>query len=372
MHPRVIWAIIRKDAIDIWLNKPTLVGLIYPILMSLVFLLISRVVGGSADNLLVFDPGESSLVQVVATAFPNAKVVRAGSAAEVEAAFRANDTRQKGAYAAGLILPSSFDKDLRAGGRPALRVFVNRATVNAPSVESLRTAIVNYARTVAQPQPPVEVSIIEINPPATANTGAILGRVYTPLVVLLSLTVGTTFMPLLLLEEKERKTLRMLLVTPASFADVLMGKLLIVLFFQFTVTWVALLIQGGFSGQVPLVLLYVIIGACFSLSLGLFFGSLFSTASAAGTVAGLVSIVYIIGGLFVGPLGQMVGNGPVLQIARLLPTYYLAEGVVNASQNLGAWSSHLVDIGVVLGSSVVLLAISAWALRRQSAVLALI
>ncbi len=99
---------------------------------------------------------------------------------------------------------------------------------------------------------------------------------------------------------------------------------------------------------------------------------MFNTASAAGTVAGFVAIVYILGGLFVGQLGQILGDGLVLQIARLLPTYYLAEGVVNASQNLGSWGSNLLDIGVILGSTLVLLAISAWELRRQSAVLATI
>jgi hypothetical protein len=62
----------------------------------------------------------------------------------------------------------------------------------------------------------------------------------------------------------------------------------------------------------------------------------------------------------------------VKHIVRLIPTYYLADGVANASQNLGSAGSHLVDIGVLVGSSIVLLAISAWALRRQSAVLAMI
>jgi ABC-type multidrug transport system permease subunit len=61
-----------------------------------------------------------------------------------------------------------------------------------------------------------------------------------------------------------------------------------------------------------------------------------------------------------------------LQLAKILPTYYLAEGVLNATQNLGSWSSNLLDIGVLLVSTVVLLAISTWALRRQSAVLAII
>jgi ABC-2 type transport system permease protein len=372
MHLRVIWAIIRKDALDIWLNKSTLFGLIYPIFMSLVFLLISHLVGRSSNNLLIYNPGNTNLAQVVAEAFQNPKVTQASSAAEVKAAFGPNGTQKKSTYTLGLILPANFDSSLRAGNRPAMSLFLNGSSVNAQTEALLQTAIINYARATANPQPPVTITTAVINPSSSTKTGALLAQVYSPLVLLLSLIVGTTFIPLLLLEEKEKKTLRMLLVTPASFSDILIGKLMIVLIFQLAITSVALAIQGGFSGDVPLVVFYVLIGAFFSLSLGLFFGSVFNTASAAGTVAGIVAIIYIVGGLFVGQLGQIIGNSLVLQIARLLPTYYLAEGVANAIQNLGSLSTNLIDTSVILVSTLILFAISAWELRRQSAVLAII
>jgi hypothetical protein len=70
--------------------------------------------------------------------------------------------------------------------------------------------------------------------------------------------------------------------------------------------------------------------------------------------------------------GELLGNGLVLKIARILPTYYLADGIVNASQNLGSPGSKLLVIDIILGSTVIFLEFSAWALRRQSAVLATI
>ena len=130
--------------------------------------------------------------------------------------------------------------------------------------------------------------------------------------------------------------------------------------------------MGGFTGNVMLVLFYVVLGAFFSLSLGLLFGSLFNSVTSASTVAGLVSMVYILSGIFVGQMGQILGNGPALQIVRLIPTYYLADGAANASQNLGSSGSNLLDISVIVGSTLVLFAISVWALRRQSAILAMI
>jgi ABC-2 type transport system permease protein len=164
----------------------------------------------------------------------------------------------------------------------------------------------------------------------------------------------------------------MLLITPASFVDILVGKLLVVLVFQLAITSVVLAILGGFSGAVPLVVLYVLLGACLSLSLGLLYEYMFNSVQSAGTVAGLVSIIYIVSGIFVGQFGELLGNGPVLQIARFITPYYLAEGLANASKNLSSLGSNLLDISIILGSTAIFLAISVWALRRQSAVLVVI
>jgi cytochrome oxidase assembly protein ShyY1 len=88
--------------------------------------------------------------------------------------------------------------------------------------------------------------------------------------------------------------------------------------------------------------------------------------------SGQLILIYVIAGIFVGQLGQMPSSSPAYRIARILPTYCIAEGAYNASQNLGSFSSNLLDIGVILGSTIVLFAIATWVLRRQSEVLALI
>lgn len=371
-HLRSIWAIVRKDLLEIWLNKSSLIGLLYPIIMSLLFFLITHVVGSSSSNLLIYNPGNSALAQAVSAALPNTRVVQAASPEEVQAAFGPDGTRKKSSYMVGLIIPDGFDASLRAGEQPEVSLFVNGSTLNAQAMVLPQAVIINYARTVAQPEAPVKVLTTTINPTKTGKAGIQLNLVYLPLTLLLSLTVGTIFIPNLLLEEKEKKTLRMLLVSPATFRDILIAKLLVVLVFQLAMTCVVLVIQNGFTGAVPLVLLYVLVGACFSLALGLFFGSVFNSTASAGSVGGIAAIVFILGGLFVGQLGQLLGTGIISQLVRLLPTYYLADGVVNAAQNLGSISTHLLDFGVVLGSTVVLLGIAGWALRRQSAVLAIV
>ncbi len=209
-----------------------------------------------------------------------------------------------------------------------------------------------------------------INPPTTNDVGNLLGLLYGTMGLLVSFMVSISLMPGLLIEEKEKKTLRMLMVSPASFTDVILGKLLIVLGYQFLLSLLVLTILGGFTGQVGMVLLYTLLGACMSLAIGLLLGGAFQTASAAGAISGMLTFVYVIPTFFTGPLGAIIGNSSVNQFARVLPTYYLADGVYSAVQNQGTFGSHLLDLSVLLATTLVLLALTVWTLRRQSSVAA--
>jgi ABC-2 type transport system permease protein len=69
-------------------------------------------------------------------------------------------------------------------------------------------------------------------------------------------------------------------------------------------------------------------------------------------------------------MGALFGNNPIIQIMKVFPTYYIADGAYNAMQNQGTLSAHLLDLGIVLGSTLMLIAVTAWILRRQSSVAA--
>lgn len=372
MHPRAIWAIVRKDALDLVLNKATLGGLLAPILMSLVYLFIIKVVGNRTTNILVYDPGGSGVVQAVMAALPAPKVTQAGSAADVTAAFESQGARQAVHYGVGLVVPRDFDENVRTGTRPQLQLYVDQNIVAPQSEALVQAAIADYGRALVNMPPPVDLATTEINPPTKRGVEVDLQGLYVPIALLLSLVVGTTFTPQLLIEEKETKTLRMLMVSPASFEDVLLGKLLVILAYQLALTGLTLAILGAFAGQIGLVILYAVLGGCFSLALGLLLGSAFNTVSAAAAVEGPVIIIYILAGLFVGPLGQLLSSNPASRLARILPTYYIAEGAYNALRQAGTLGSNLLDIGVILGCTVALLAASAWILRRQSGVMAML
>lgn len=370
MHLRTILAVARKDAIDILLNKTTITILLMPILLALLFLMMSKLVGSHTTNMLVYNPGQSPVVQVVSKAFDQVHITEASSPAEVTAAFGPNGSSKESAYDVGLIVPTGFESALQAGSNPQMSLYLNGNNLNNQNSILIQAAITDYARQVASPQSPVTLATSMINPPPTANVGDLLGTYYGAVVLLMSFMVGTSLMPGLLIEEKEKKTLRMLMVTPASFADVILGKLLIALVYQLLLSIIVVAIEGGFTGQIPLILLYMLLGSCLSLALGLLLGGIFQTASTAGAVGGMLMFIYIIPAIFTGPLATLLGNSPLLTLIKILPTYYIADGAYNAMQNQGTLNGHLLDIGVLLGTTLALIAITTWVLRRQSSVVA--
>jgi len=69
----------------------------------------------------------------------------------------------------------------------------------------------------------------------------------------------------------------------------------------------------------------------------------------------------------------MTADHPTLtQVIKVLPTYYIADGAINAVQNHGTSGSMLLDFTVVLGSIIILFLVAVWALRRQATVVSTI
>lgn len=174
----------------------------------------------------------------------------------------------------------------------------------------------------------------------------------------------------LLIEEREKKTLRMLLISFASFTDMVLGKLLVALGYQLLIACLVIAIQRGFSGNVPVLVLFVLLGASFALSLGLLAGGLFQSNGALGGFIAIVSLVLMLSGFSVGSLALLIGGSgsPILQIMKILPTFYIAQGAYDAMNNQSDLNNILFNGGMILAWTVILCIGAAWLLRRQAQV----
>ena len=369
-HLRAILAIARKDALDIVLDRAKLVGLAGPIALTLLYLLVGSVISGHITTILIYNPEHSQLEQVIDSAFTSPNTTEAGSPDAVNAAFGSNGAHKKSAYDVGLIIPADFEQSLRAGAHLQVELYLNGANITTQQNILLQATIKNYARTVATPIPPASLITATINP-QTSRSPFKVSKFYSIIVLPISLLVGLTLMPGLLIEEKEKKTLRMLMVSPASFADVVLGKVVVALGCQLAVSLIVRAVIGGFVGNTPLILLYTLLGGSFAVVVGLLLGSVLQTASAAGGLEIPIIFAFIIPGIFI-PLAGVgyLSSNPILQIIKILPTYYFVDGVYNAIQNQGSLGGNALDIGVTVGSVLIILLLSLWGLRRQASVAA--
>ena len=381
VHLRSILAIARKDAVDIWLDRSKLVALLGPIALTLVWLVLGHLLNPQPNQpnqptaLLVYNPSHSGLEQVISGTFPNPQITVASSPAQVSAAFGASGASPSASYDVGLVIPAGFENILKAGIRPQVSLYVNGSTVSSPQAALLQAAISYYARTVVTPTSPVSLMTATFHPaptPTASISSFSLGNYYTNIVLPLSLFATLGLLPGLLIEEKEKKTLRMLMVSPASYTDVMVGKVLVVFVYQMALSLFVLALFGAFSGMVvPLVLLYVVSGVILVLSVGLLLGTMLETAGSVGGLGTLVVFTFIIPAIFI-PLVPYLSGNAITQIIKIFPTYYVAEGFYNALHNQGSFSSNVLDIGITLGSALLIFAGTAWLLRRQAQVVTVI
>ncbi|HEY7349440.1 MAG TPA: ABC transporter permease [Ktedonobacterales bacterium] len=373
MRLRIIRAIARKDALDLLLNKQSLFTLLSPIMLAVLFLVFGILLGTSTTEILVYDPGyqpNRGVEQVLTGAFSNSHITQASSAQQVADAFGANGAKKKASYAVGLVVPPDFEASLRAEQRPALHLYLNGDDINNQQSQLLQSALANYSRAVVSPAP-ITLSASTINPPSTHSIADFLVGFYALASLLSSFFVGMAVVPGLIIEEKEKKTLRMLMVSPASWVDVISAKLLVALGYQLLLSLIALGIARGFMGQIPLLLVFVLLGSLFSVALGALAGCIFKSQGALGGFSGIAMILFIVP-IFFSDQIELVGNNLVSQMIKVLPTYWLGEGIARALRSQTTLESILLDAGIVVGSTLLIFLLSVWGLRRQASVVSTI
>ena len=364
IHLRTTLAIARKDALDILLNKATVVMLLTPVLLTVFFAVLSGLLGSKPARLLVYNPQLSGVSQAVSSTLARSQIVVASSPQEVSSAFAPDRNTP---YALGLVVPPGFDESLQRGEHPRLVLYLNGNELNDMQRQAVVHALNDYASALAHPQPPAEITLTTLH--ASASTfNPDLGTFYVVMALLTSISVGISLVSNLLVEEKEKKTLRVLLVSPASLPDIVLGKLLVGLVYQFLLSLVVMVVLNGFVGNLPLVFLFVLLITSFGLALSLLAGSIFRTTSGLGGFLGVVSLLFVIPAVFSSSLGMLFGNTLVLRFMRALPTYYMADGLLNALGGQSEVGGILLDLLITLGCTLLCLSAAIWILHRQAAV----
>jgi ABC-2 type transport system permease protein len=368
IHLRSTLAIFRKDTLDILFSIPTVSMLLTPVVLSVLFAVLSGLIASPPIKLLVYNPDGSHVSEVVSQTLSASRVTAAGFPDDVSAAFAPG---KNPSYTLGMIVPPGFDASLERGEHPRLALYFNENQLNALQRQRVVGVINNYAGDISSALPTV-IIIPTTSDPTTLLLSLDMNVFYVSLALLTSISVGISLVSTLLVEEKERKTLRMLLISPATLTDVVLAKLLVGVAYQLILSVVVMALLHGFVGNLPLVLLFVLLITGFGHGLSLLAGSIFSTTSGLGGFLGIVSLLFVLPAVFASPLGAFFGTGLVQGALRLLPTYYMADGLLNALQNQGTAASALLDLSVTFVGTLICLVAAIWILHRQTAVTATI
>ena len=355
MNTGIVSAITRKDVVDAIRHRYLLTALVTPLFVALLFRVLLP--GGTGDKILtivVHDGGDSGLVTELRKT-PQISVVLADSAdataGEVE---RIKAT-------GGLAVPAGFDADMAANKQPQLTVYVNNQKTIFEQA-AFRRLLDQLVRSFAKQPEPARLVWVDVD--KSTNPQALSGRLDQILLpLLLILTFGMTgafVVPLLIVEEKEKRTLDFLLSSPASLNEIIVGKALTGVVYTLLIAGLLLGINRQSIQSWPLTMLTIVVGLLFVVGVGLVIGSVLKNTMQVNTWASIVLIVLM------APSFPSLGiTGWFDKVMRVIPTYYLSEALKLSMA--GTVSSQLwMYLAVLAGCTVIVFFAATWALHRRS------
>jgi ABC-2 type transport system permease protein len=355
MNSRVVAAIARKDLVDAIRNRYLLVALVTPLLVAILFrILLPGLNNLSNLTVVVHDPGKSGLVTQLRT-MPQIKLV------ETSSADGASSEVEKSKAVGALVLPGNFDADVAAGKHPELTVYVNNRK-NMMEQATFRRLVKQLVLSLVKDPAPARLVWIDVaKDPASQPLGELnVNQMLLPLLLLLAFGMtGALVVPLLLVEEKEKRTLDFLLTSPASLTEIVTGKALTGVVYSLLIAALLLALNHKLIGNWPLTLLTILLGILFVVAIGLFMGSLFKNTMQVNTWASLALFALL------APAFPAPGLPASLETAmHFVPTYYFIDALKLSIAGTGSrrlW----VDLAVLLTCTLVAFFAATWGLRRE-------
>jgi ABC-2 type transport system permease protein len=261
---------------------------------------------------------------------------------------------------AGLVLPVDFDAAVAAGEHPDLEFYVSGESLASTRVILAVTAV-DLVRDIAGSDPPVTVVI---TPVGDQDYAPISDRLL-PTMVIYAVMIAAMFLPAAsLIDEREKRTLDAVLVTPTRMSDVLIGKGAFATVLAVILGFVTLALNGALAGQPATMALVLAIGSVMLALMGL----------ALGLWAKDITTMYTTikgGGIFIFlPVFFVLFPGLPQWIPKLIPTYYFLQPIYDIAINGQSFVDVAPELLMAIGICVALVPMVAWVARRAERELA--
>ena len=351
MNPTCIKAIAKKDAIQAVRNRLVLLALLSGVIFSLVYYALPSTVE-ETFMLAVYDKGDSQLLAELAeTDEEGVYVGLFSSEEEVKNAVERED------YMVGIVYPEDFDSKIMSGQKPHVTLYFKS---NQP--ESMRTAVENLMQLFVEYAITGKVSFEikeEILGEDMAGKHIPLREQSVAMYLLMALMMEMWTISTLIVEESAAGTLKAVLVTPATPADVILAKGTVGISYSLSVAFAILILTWSIRGNVPVLFLGILLGGILAVTMGLFLGSLTEDIVGSYAYVGAPFLVLMLPALLI-----FLPNVS-LSVVKVVPTYYLIDAF-NQILNHGAGLQDVwKDFLVVAVCDIVFLVLGIYALRRR-------
>jgi len=351
MNIKTIAILARKDLIDSIRTPRLLIIIITPLVISLAIGLFFN------DNftlkLTLYSPTPTQLTAALRE-MEFVEILTQDTAEEVQLAIE-NDTAK-----VGIILPDNFDNALANSEFPqVIFLLADNSTESRAGLSLVQQTI-----QLLSPVPSPVTSSIKVLQPDIEQGISLRGNLkMNQFAVVMWLVMGLVsngimLVPTLVVEEREKKTLDALLISPASYSDVAMSKALVGVIYSMASGSFILFAQGGLTENIMFTLMLLLIGSLALSFLGLLVGSLAENIHTLNSYGSLLifplTLPAIIG---------ILGPNPYIQYLQFLPTYHLVQGIAFAMS--GQSESILPNfIALVIECFVIFCAV-VWSLKRR-------
>lgn len=348
MNPRRIGVLLYREFVQGPKNFIFIFAVVVPLVLSFVLSLLFGTLFAGKPRLGINDVGDSRFTRL-AEAMDAFTVRKFVSEAELK------EATQIGAVDVGIVLPADFDARVAGGQATHMLAYVWGESLLKDRA-MLVVAMTAWVRAIAGHESPVEIATTVLgNTPALPWEDRLL-----PFVVMMSIMFGGIMLPASsLVTEKQKHTLSALAVTPTTMGEIYVSKGLMAVVVSAVMGLVILALNRALGSSLSLLIGVLILGAILAAEFGVLLGvlvkdinSLFATVKSMGLVLYAPALIY------------MFPEVPQW-IAKLFPTYYVIQPVIEISQHGAGLSEIAWQLAVLVVFILAMGVIVALLTRRQ-------
>lgn len=366
MNLRIIRAIVKKDLVDVLKHKSLAMVLLVPLFIAAIYLILN-LSAQSPTRVLVYNPDNVPLSDTLRLVVPHISVDNAANPDEV----RSKLADANSPYQYGLVIPAGAIAAMKAGQHPKLAIYINgqkardfydqqRASQSFFAyfqAQSGQAPAYEPVSTVFNPDPHSATDYIEL----ARQNGALFAAIALAIV---PIAVGIQILPGLMVEEKEKKTIRLLLTSPGRAIDIVIAKSIVSFFYTIILSLLITLAFLSSIADFPSLFVFIVLGNLFACALGILFGAFFNDIQTLYAWVGGIGLVLMVPIFFAMPF---LAEVPVIsQVIYAIPSFYITRGLLGAA--IGDLSFGLMAFytAMMVAFTVIAFIVAAWVLRRRT------